>query len=44
MSEALLAIALCHNVSPVGGAEEGVGGGFQGASPDELALVQVHTP
>lgn len=41
--EALLAIALCHNVSPV----ESVGGGqaaslescFQGASPDELSLV-----
>eukprot|EP00306_Pavlova_sp_CCMP459_P007114 CAMPEP_0185166076 /NCGR_PEP_ID=MMETSP1139-20130426/11948_1 /TAXON_ID=298111 /ORGANISM="Pavlova sp., Strain CCMP459" /LENGTH=1146 /DNA_ID=CAMNT_0027731509 /DNA_START=1 /DNA_END=3441 /DNA_ORIENTATION=- len=31
---ALLAIALCHNVSPVEG-----GDSFQGASPDELALV-----
>lgn len=37
--EAMLAITLCHNVSPV----ESEGGGphfFQGASPDELALVQ----
>lgn len=32
--DALLAIALCHNVSPVEG-----GDSFQGASPDELALV-----
>jgi len=32
--DALLAIALCHNVSPVAG-----GDSFQGASPDELALV-----
>mmetsp|Transcript_14750 Transcript_14750/g.36831 ORF Transcript_14750/g.36831 Transcript_14750/m.36831 type:complete len:1168 (-) Transcript_14750:409-3912(-) len=34
--EALLAIALCHNVSPV----QADGEAFQGASPDELALVQ----
>ncbi|KAJ1640696.1 hypothetical protein T492DRAFT_442767 [Pavlovales sp. CCMP2436] len=32
--DSLLAIALCHNVSPVAS-----GDSFQGASPDELALV-----
>lgn len=39
--EAILAIALCHNVSPIEhSADANADSGFQGASPDELALVQ----
>ena len=40
VAEALLAIALCHNVSPVESLSTSAADGFQGASPDELALVQ----
>ena len=40
ITEAILAIALCHNVSPVESASSSAADGFQGASPDELALVQ----
>jgi len=37
--EAVLAIALCHNVSPVESSASSAADGFQGASPDELSLV-----